>query len=301
MAEISAIEWTDATVNFWWGCTNVSPGCDNCYAETWNAFRGTGEWGPGAARRPIKGSAALLRKLQSSAPAFESLHGRPRRVFMQSLSDTFDNEVEDVWRMAVFSGIEAADRIRVQLLTKRIGNVEKMVLDTWRNGGWPRHVGLMITVVNQREASRDIPKLIALKKRLGIPWIGLSIEPMLEPIDISKWAADLDWIIVGGESGKNARPMHPAWVAQVQQACQRAGTAFFFKQWGEWLPEGEAPFETFAELRRKRAERVELHADPNPFASVRFDTRTMYRAGKKTSGKLLNGSVSQAFPKELAA
>lgn len=301
MAETSAIEWTDATLNFWWGCTKVSPGCDNCYAETWNAFRGNGMWGPGAPRRAIKGSAALLRKMNATAPDFESIHGRPRRVFVQSMSDTFDNEVEQVWRYAAFCMLEAATNLRFQLLTKRIGNVEKMVLDTWRSIEWPWHVGLMISVTTQKEATRDIPKLVDLKKRLGIGWIGLSMEPMLESIDISKWAKDLDWVIVGGESGKLARPLHPAWVVTVQQQCARAGIAFFFKQWGEWLPEEEAPFEVFADLRRRRADRQELHADPNAFATVRFDTRTMYRAGKKTSGNLLNGVTAQAFPKELLA
>lgn len=301
MAETTAIEWTDGTLNFWWGCTKVSPGCDNCYAEAWNQFRGSGMWGPGAPRRAIKGSAALLRKMNSTAPAFESIHGRPRRVFVQSMSDTFDNEVDQVWRYAAFSMLEAAPNLRFQMLTKRIGNVEKMVLDTWRTVAWPQHVGLMISITTQKEATRDIPKLIDLKKRLGIGWVGLSMEPMLEPIDISKWVKDLDWVIVGGESGKQARPLHPAWVVKVQQVCARAGTAFFFKQWGEWLPDQEAPPEVFADLRRKRAERQELHANPNVFATVRFDTRTMYRAGKKVSGNLLNGVTAQAFPKELLA
>lgn len=301
MAETSAIEWTDATLNFWWGCTKVSPGCDNCYAETWNQFRGSGMWGPGAPRRAIKGSAALLRKMNASAPAFENIYGRPRRVFVQSMSDTFDNEVDQVWRYAAFSMLEAANRLRFQVLTKRIGNVEKMILETWRTGSWPAHVGLMISVTTQREANRDIPKLVDLKKRLGIGWVGLSMEPMLEPMDISKFAKDLDWVIVGGESGKQARPLHPAWVMSVQKDCARAGAAFFFKQWGEWLPEDEAPFEVFADLRRKRTDRQELHADPSPFASVRFDTRTMYRAGKKMSGHLLGGNAFQAFPKELCA
>lgn len=301
MAETSAIEWTDATVNFWWGCTKVGPGCDHCYAETWNNFRGNKQWGPGAPRRAIKGSMAMLRKLQNTAAAFEKEHGRPRRVFMQSMSDTFDNEVDDLWRTHIFAGIEAAPAIRVQLLTKRIGNVEKMIPEAWRAGGWPPHVGLMITVVTQKEANRDIPKLVEIKKRLGIPWIGLSIEPMLEPMDVSKWAKDLDWIIVGGESGKEARPLHPAWVVAIQQQCARAGTAFFFKQWGEWLPDEEAAFEVFAALRTRRAERKDLHQDPSPFAMYRPDTRTMYRAGKKAAGALLNGHLYRAFPKELCA
>jgi protein gp37 len=298
MAETSAIEWTDATVNFWWGCTKVSPGCDNCYAETWNAFRGNGLWGPGAPRRPIKGAAALLRRLNNTADTFESQHGRPRRVFMQSMSDVFDNEVDDSWTLALCRGAEDAPRLRIQMLTKRIGNVEKRVPDGWRIGGWPPHIGLMISICTNAEARRDVKKLRDLKKRLGIPWVGISAEPMLEPLpDLD--LTDIDWCIVGGESGKHARPTHPRWVQQIRDRAARSGTAFFFKQWGEWLPDLEAPADLLDELRRTRVERQELHSDPNPFATMRFDTRTFYRAGKKRSGSLLDGNTYHAFPKEI--
>lgn len=302
MAETSAIEWCDATVNFWWGCSKVSPGCDNCYAEAWNAFRGTGEWGPGAPRRPIKGSVALIRKLNRISPLdFFTDHGRLMRVFVQSMSDTFDNEIDDAWRTVLFSELEQARWIHTILLTKRIGNVAGMVPPPWLEGRWPRHIGLMISVCTQREANRDIKKLRDLKKRLGIPWVGISFEPMIEPI--TPPAIDgIDWIIVGGESGKKGqvtRPLHPKWVWNIQHACTRAGVAFFFQQWGDWLPEGEADTAVVADLRRRGVETIELHADPSPFASVRFDTRTMYRAGKRLSGGLLGGHEYRAFPKEL--
>lgn len=298
MAETSSIEWTDATVNFWWGCTKVSPGCDNCYAEEWNAFRGTRQWGPGTPRRPIKGALALLRKLQNGADLFEATHNRPRRVFMQSMSDIFDNEVDPDWPMIALSLAKGARRLRIQLLTKRIGNVEKLVPETWHRGGWPAHIGLMTSICTAKEAARDVKRLRDLKRRLGIPWVGISAEPLLEPLpDLD--LTGIDWIIVGGESGKKARPMHPRWVQQIRNKAARSGTAFFFKQWGEWLPEEEAPFEVFAGLRLNRAERLELHADPSPWATVRFDTRTMYRAGKRRSGALLDGKLHHDFPKEL--
>lgn len=239
MAETSKIEWTDATVNFWWGCTKVGPGCDNCYAEDLNRFRGTGEWGPGAARRWIKGSTALIRKLNRQHEKFFAEHGRHRRVFIQSMSDLFDNEIGADWRAAAFAEIEAADSLDVQIVTKRVSNVEKMVPQSWRDGRWPRHVGLMITVCTQPEADRDVLRLLDLKGRFGIPWVGLSMEPLLEQVKLNpKWLApgQLDWVIVGGEGGKHARPMHPDWARALRDQCAAAGVPFLFKQWGEWAP-----------------------------------------------------------------
>jgi protein gp37 len=300
MAETSSIEWTDATINFWWGCTKVSPGCDNCYAEQWNAFRGSGQWGPGAPRRMIKGAAALLRRINRNAGKFVQVHGRRPRIFMHSMSDVFDNEVPNEIRHNALRQAAAASAVHIQIVTKRIGNVRDMVPPEWLNS-WPAHVGLIISICTKREATRDIPKLRDLKKQLGIPWVGISMEPMLEPItklDLQ----DIDWVIVGGESGKRGqvtRPLHPAWVMSVQSACARSGTAFFFKQWGDWLPDGEAPRSVIDDLILSRVAQIELHADPSPFATVRFDTRTMYRAGKKRSGALLYGHRFQAFPKEL--
>ncbi|MFT5630731.1 MAG: protein gp37 [Gammaproteobacteria bacterium] len=186
MADQTKIEWTDFTVNFWEGCQKVGPGCDNCYAEARDVrFTGGSHWGPGAPRRLVKGGIAKLRNINREAGAFYAEHGRWPRVFCSSLSDVFDNAVDPDWRKDAFKDIDAATDTRIQLLTKRIGNVEKMAPQMWRDGGWPSHVGLMITVVNQDEANRDIPKLLDLKTRLGVPWVGLSIEPMLGPISLS--------------------------------------------------------------------------------------------------------------------
>lgn len=266
MAETTAIEWTDATVNWWWGCTKVGAGCDHCYAETWNNLRGTGEWGAGAPRRKIKGAPAMLAKLHRQANVFERIHHRPRRVFMQSMSDSFDNEIDPAWREEMFTAIEASDRLSIQLLTKRVSNVPKMVPSHWERGHWPQHVGLMITVVNQEEANRDIPRLLNYAHRFGIPWIGLSIEPLLGPINVERWlhesdcdptltsidglcmCADrrkhhpdipveitVDWVITGGETGPKARSSSAVWYRSLADQCARTGAAFFFKHWGEWI------------------------------------------------------------------
>ncbi len=335
MAETSAIEWCDATVNFWWGCTKVGPGCDNCYAEEWNNFRGNKLWGAGAPRREIKGASALIRKLQRDADRFFAEHGRKRRVFMQSMSDTFDNEVESSLRQRLFDEAEAADQLNIMLLTKRVSNVWKMVPFAWREGQWPAHVGLMITVVTQREAERDIPRLLELKKRVGIPWVGVSIEPMLELIKLrdlqlgrglyldaitgchgrrEKFASwehvsrprrkmpeplpdslpGLDLVIVGGESGKGARPLHPGWVAAIMRDCSII-TAFLFKQWGEWVPESDTP----PGLNRRGLDSIELKREANAFAVANMDIMTMYRAGKHRSGRLLMGREHINFPEAL--
>lgn len=240
MAETSAIEWTDATVNFWWGCTKVGPGCDHCYAETFANRLGQKLWLADAPRRPIAGAAAMLARLNRGHDRFFALHGRRRRVFMQSMSDLFDNAVDAYLRHRALEDAAAADNLDIQFLTKRIPNVARMVPDPWRHGHWPRHIGQMITVVNQGEANRDVTRLVALKSQLGIPWIGLSIEPMLGPMDITPWLAAIDWVIVGGESGPHARPMHFAWPRMIRDQCSAFGTPFLFKQWGEYVPTSDA-------------------------------------------------------------
>lgn len=277
MAETSAIEWTDATVNFWWGCTKVGPGCDHCYAETLNAFRGNGVWGHGAPRRKIKGAHALLAKLNRTA--WRETHGHRIRVFMSSMGDLFDNEVDPEWRMEAYHAAAAATNLDIQFLTKRVSNVEKMIPREWF-GNWPRHIGLMITVVNQAEADRDVPRLLALKAANNIPWIGLSIEPLLGPIDFREMLRDIDWVIVGGESGKGARPMHPDWVSKIKNDCGWAGTPFLFKQWGEWGPADDWPSES--------QEDYELRG---------LAQGNMLRVGKKNAGRLLDGIEHNGFPK----
>jgi protein gp37 len=321
MAERTNIAWCDATVNFWWGCTKVSPGCDNCYAEDYNAFRGNGMWGPGAPRRPIKGSIGLVQRLQRNAATFTAEHGRPMRVFCQSMSDTFDNEVEDSWREFMWSAIEGAPDLRFMLLTKRLTNVSKMVPEEWK-ASWPAHVGLMVSVCTQQEAGREIVRLLRLKRDFGIPWVGISSEPLLEMIDPtnlrisanaflnamtgemrtvrrgSAKAPDpeqlptLDLIICGGESGKNARPMHPAWEERLRRSCAGTATAYFFKQWGHFIPDYE--FTGLGDF-----EAVTIERDNNPFAMVKLDRVTMLKVGKGRSGDLIRGERYQAFPEAL--
>ena len=306
MAETSSIEWCDATVNFWWGCTKVSPGCDHCYAESWNAFRGNGEWGPNAPRRKIVGAPSLVRRLntRSSGPFFNE-HGRLMRVFMQSMSDTFDNEVSEGWRHELFKAAAWATNLRIIFLTKRGANVAKMVPETWLDR-WPRHIGLMFTITSQREADRDIPRLIDLKQRLGLPWIGLSMEPLLGLTRLkAEWLDHIDWVIVGGESGKEARPMHPDWLDEIKNACTmrrhpRKPVPFLFKQWGEWVPHDVA--RKLPSIKPMAPYPVmELRRENNAFSMTNLGTVMMVRVGKKSAGREIYGTEYLQFPEALAA
>lgn len=304
MADNTKIEWTDATVNFWWGCTKVGPGCDHCYAETWSRRTGEGIWGPGVPRRPIKSAFSTLAKLNASAARFIAEHGRARRVFIQSMSDLFDKEVPLEWFATAWGAIWSAGEMDVQIVTKRLPMIEKRLAELGDHAlaGWPRHAGLLISVVNQEEADRDIPRLIALKKKLGIPWIGLSMEPLLGLVVLRpEWLAELGWVIVGGESGPHARPLHPDWARALCLQCMDAGVPFFFKQWGEWEvaldrerddPDWRADYSNNY-VDRGKSKWLNL-AGGCGFHGERF--HVMRRVGKKDAGRLLDGVEHNGFP-----
>lgn len=191
MGATTEIGWTDATVNFWWGCTKVGPGCDHCYAERWAKRTGGDLWGLGKPRRKIKGAVALLHRLDNGYSWWSADHHiagltpTPRqRVFVQSMADLFDKEVPAEWFAEAWATIGACKRVDLQIVTKRIGMIEKRLAEVGCTT-WPDHAGLILTVVNQQEADRDVPRLLALKQKLGIPWVGLSIEPMLGPITLT--------------------------------------------------------------------------------------------------------------------
>lgn len=298
MAKQTGIEWADSTFNPWMGCTKVSPACDNCYAQNLMEHRmHKAVWGAGQPRvrtsvenwnlplrwnrEPFAGcnecgwrGAPVKRGANHHCGHCDAVNLSParRRVFCASLADVFDNEVDPAWRADLFKLIAATPNLDWLLLTKRIGNVMKMVngvadmqrlgshaghlmAHRWRNGSPPPSVWLGSTVVNQEEADRDIPKLLAVPAAKRF----LSIEPMLGSIDLGLCDCDhgsvpgaggvggvtcqkcngyggrmLDWIIVGGESGPGARPLHPDWVRSVRDQCEAAGVPFMFKQWGDF-------------------------------------------------------------------
>ncbi|MET4594774.1 MULTISPECIES: phage Gp37/Gp68 family protein [unclassified Sphingomonas] len=262
MAENSAIEWTNHTFNPWIGCTKVGPGCDHCYAEALAGSRLGVPWGPGAPRRRT-GDANWKQPRRWNRRAAAA--GARERVFCASLADVFDNEVDPAWRVDLFRLIVETPHLDWLLVTKRVGNASKMASAA---GGWPANVWLGATIVDQAEADRDLPKLLAVD---GPRFRFLSMEPLLEPVAFDPCdLSALDWVIVGGESGPSARPMHPDWARSMRDQCAVAFVPFLFKQWGEnaW------------------AERVE--GDPS--------TLTAYRAGKKYAGRLLDGVTHDGLP-----
>lgn len=229
MGESSKIEWTDHTFNPWTGCQKVGPGCDNCYAEGWAKRSGVVEWGPHASRRRTK-PGNWQQPLKWNAAARDD--GRRSRVFCASLADVFDNHASILpeWRHDLWALIRRTPHLDWLLLTKRPGNIAGMLPEDW--GGGYSNVWLGCTVVNQAEADRDIPKLLDVPAKVRF----LSMEPLLGSVTIfahdnPDWLL-LDWVIVGGESGHHARPMHPDWARSLRDQCQAAGVPFFMKQMG---------------------------------------------------------------------
>jgi protein gp37 len=223
MAENTAIEWTKHTFNPWWGCTKVGPGCDRCYAETFDRRVGGDHWGVGKPRRLVNDWSKPRRWNRDAA-----ITGERPWVFCASMADVFDNEVPDEWRARLWDLVRECRNLNWQFVTKRVGNVRKMLPADWDMNF--RHCGIIATVVNQGEADRDVGKLRALKP--DVAWIGLSIEPQLGPIDLSPWLDSLDWIITGGESGHGARPYDPHWALSLIEQGRRAMVPVFVKQMG---------------------------------------------------------------------
>jgi protein gp37 len=222
VAETTEISWAHSTFNPWIGCTRVSPGCDNCYAATLMQDRHKRvRWGAGEARSRTKTWDQPVRWNKAAAAS-----GEPHRVFCASLADVFDNEVPQDWREDLFDLIVATPALTWMLLTKRVGNVASMMPVKMPN------VWLGITVVNQAEADRDIPKLLELNA--AVRW--LSCEPLLGPLDLTPYLRGIGWVIVGGESGSNPRPMEADWARDIRDDCWISDVPFHFKQWGGTRP-----------------------------------------------------------------
>lgn len=336
MAENTKIEWANHTFNPWFGCQKVGPGCDHCYAEGWAKRSGLVQWGPGTDRR--RSSEANWRKpikwnrqaeIQHNAwQAFKETHpgltdaqlveagfAKPERprVFCASLADVFDNAVPDAWRMDLFSLIAKTPYLDWLLVTKRVGNVMRMcsgdglMFDMIADRVW-----LGVTICNQEEADRDIPKLMQIPAK--VRW--LSMEPLLGPVDLSQWldliqyedgAAwmrrnighlhdMLDWVVVGGESGPHARPMNPDWAYELRDQCDAADVPFLFKQWGEWATAGNRSFGTVkGEVRHIRSDGSFWGDDLPEYENA--DVLTVVKVGKASAGRLLGGVQHDGYPK----
>jgi protein gp37 len=226
VSENTKIEWADHTFNPWIGCTAVSPACDNCYAEELMSKRyGRVAWGSGQERsRTAQGTWAQPRKWNRRA----GVSGHRPFVFCASLADVFDNEVDDGWRADLFKLIEDTPNLVWLLLTKRIGNVIAMSHKAW--GGMPRNVAIGATMANQEEYDRDRIKLARVKEVAEPLFTFGSFEPLLGRVILDEYAPD--WIIVGGESGRHARPMRLDWARSLLHQSADLDRVFNFKQVG---------------------------------------------------------------------
>lgn len=344
MSATTKIEWCDSTFNPWIGCTRVSPACDDCYAARSSPARALGvQWGAGQPRRRTTDTAWRKPLQWNRESVYEcdrcSWRGRAseipcatcprcegrvtparRRVFCASLADVFDNEVPAEWRADLFDLIDDTPNLDWLLLTKRIGNVPRMMNEILRPlpTALPRNVWLGATVVNQEEADRDTPKLLALPARVRF----LSIEPMLGPIELRDPLNDIGeprysylesvdgaedrrihWVIVGGESGPRARPMHPDWARSLRDQCQAANASFLFKQWGEWLPGENHNLATHAQWQDGCTGQHPSCSPPRRGGEWRHFTKPgepgafCLRVGKKAAGRTLDGRTWNEFPR----
>ncbi len=236
MGEQTKIEWCDHTWNCWVGCTPVSPGCAHCYAERdARRFGMAKHFGAGAARHFC--GEAHWKKL-GTWDRKAGKDGVRRSVFIGSMMDVFDAEVQPIHRALLWATVEPLAHLDVLLLTKRPELARGMVPPHWLAGMWPGHVAVGATVEDQRHADARLPHLLALPA----PMRFLSCEPLLGPVDLAFTCFNgtdsfgtmpgIHWVICGGESGPGARAMHPAWARGLRDQCLAAGVPFFFKQWG---------------------------------------------------------------------
>jgi protein gp37 len=319
MSDRSSIEWTDATWNPVTGCTEVSPGCDHCYAKTFaERWRGT----PG--HHFENGFDLTLRPERLEQPLRWK---KPRRVFVNSMSDLFHEGVPDDFIARVWAVMGTCAAHMFQVLTKRHGRMRALlqsadfrdlVTEHWERtmlqrpsraqhliGTWPLpNVWLGVSVEDQKWADIRIPVLLDTPTAVRF----LSCEPLLGPIDL-EWVAGantlspdwmgspgagtgtphplIDWVIVGGESGPGARPMHPAWARQLRDQCAAAGVPFHFKQFGEWAPTGARV------MREIPCEPGRLLVGERDEHGFREEIR---RVGKKAAGRVLDGHTHDDYP-----
>lgn len=314
MSATTGIEWTGATWNPVTGCTKVSPGCDHCYAETFaERFRGTEghyfERGFDVQLRPDKLTLPLTWR-------------KPKRIFVNSMSDLFHDQVPDDYIAQVFAVMALAPQHTFQVLTKRHARMRSLLdsnaflTDVCEHGHqfahhWERklddrifdhgpyplpNVWLGVSTENQQWADIRIPALLDTPAAVRF----ISAEPLLGPINLDEFikygacgdcdcdhgcqgaGPGLGWVIVGGESGREARPMHPDWARSLRDQCTSAGMPFLFKQWGEFRP---APSYV-----------------PRPSRAWQrdFEKWGMSHVGKKAAGRELDGRTWDQYPEPAA-
>ncbi len=236
---ITNIGWTatvlpDGTVlpgythNEWWGCSSpAGAGCDHCYAAFLDRRTGGQHFGIGTRPRL---TSEKNRNLPYRWDRLAEASGVRRKVFCGSMMDVFDRFAPEGARAALWPKMKATKHLDWFLLTKRVANIPKFLPADWGDG-YP-NVAIGATVENRKSGLRRLEQLRSIPVRLRF----LSIEPLLEDLgDIN--LAGIGWVIIGGESGSQCRPMNPAWVERIIAQCREQGVPVFFKQWGGKLPD----------------------------------------------------------------
>lgn len=245
MGEQTGISWCHHTWNPWIGCTKVSPACDGCYAAALMGDQGRykrvvwGEPGKGAGTRVETSPATFNAPLKWDRAAKAA--GVKRFVFVASLADIFDNEVPIAWLAKVFAMMRRTPNLIYLALTKRPQLIVKRFQAACPGEDWPSNVFAGTTAEDQTRLDLNAPAILQAKVALGIPQVFLSMEPLLERVEISRWlegqgirgSYPVDWVITGGETdqGKHkARPSDLAWFRLLRDQCKAAGVPFHFKQ-----------------------------------------------------------------------
>ncbi len=340
MADKTGIEWTDSTWNPIVGCSVVSPGCTNCYAMKMAArieAAGTAPRYNGLTDETNAGP--VWNGMVSLAPdktlLQPLLYRKPRKIFVNSMGDLFHEAIPDAWIDRVFAVMALSPQHTFQVLTKRADRMRQYL--SARNGmGNPAlcdainaipaqlgnrrgalemplpNVWVGVSAEDQRRADERIPLLLQTPASARF----ISAEPLLGPIDLDCPAIDwmqypegngiigdclkIDWVIVGGESGSNARPMSIQWAREIRDQCARANIPFFFKQWGCWAPAGfhrsEEPGRfAFGDYEHDRSAMIEVDHYPRQF--TKFGARSVMQwVGTKTAGRRLDGREHNEFP-----
>ena len=322
MSTATKIEWTrgdDGAAGATWnpvtGCSEVSEGCDHCYAKTFaERWRGV----PG---HPFEQGFDV--RLWPDRLGLPLRWRNPKRVFLNSMSDLWHDAVPDefiaaVWTTMLWTSDQArpssrsvgSPRHTYQILTKRPGRMRSWVhrwgdrdqrvawIEAAAGRGWCDHqdvaespwmpavlpnAWLGVSAESQRWAQVRLPQLAATSAVVRFA----SCEPLLGALDIRPWlGGGLDWVIAGGESGPGARPMHPDWARELRDQCRAAEVAFFFKQWGAWRPA-----EAEDALRRRALVAVDEPSGGDAVAAA------MVRVGKGKAGRVLDGRMWDQFPR----
>lgn len=234
MGETTSISWTDHTFSPWWGCARVSPGCEHCYAEAFAKRTGNLVWGKQADRRILSDNHwKQPYKWNRAAEASDRRH----KVFCASMADVFEDRADILeQRERLWTVIDSTPWLDWQLLTKRPQNVLGMVPRLWLTR-WPPNVWLGTTVEDQKRADERIPHLLRVPARVRF----LSCEPLLGPVDL--WplvpVGEIQWVIIGGESGPKHRPMAVEWAEATCRSAELSDAKVFVKQAGGARPGGQ--------------------------------------------------------------